>query len=271
MRREDNYRGYSILADKFSSEGEESPSGAQSASSRLAEAPLKLTEERFAAEERHLQDFSLREEYRAQPRESDHGKHEPATRLDAIDLNRRQSPNLESSSTRSQEAKAVSAGPSTEVRQARPQARPESQTSSSPRDPRAGVISHSHQKLHRSFLDADLYATRTADVPRPATPARPARAADPPAPRRRGGLRRFAITVPTLLLVAVIGYGYLAMRQNNISTQQLPGVQAVGSALRGPAGSDLRRAGSALESVGDRAAQFLAKEADRFDNWRKSR
>jgi hypothetical protein len=61
------------------------------------------------------------------------------------------------------------------------------------------------------------------------------------------------------------------MRQNGISLAQLPGVHSLGDASRGSAGAQLKRAGAALESLGDRTSQFLAKEADHLDRWLKSR
>jgi hypothetical protein len=140
-----------------------------------------------------------------------------------------------------------------------------------PRDPRAGIISHSHQKLHRSLADTNLRATRTTDVREAAPPQVEGRSPRTAAAVRSGTRLRAAVVVLSLLLASVIGYGYLAMRQNHIPARQLPGAEAVVSALRGPVGTGFRRSGATLEAIADRTAKFLANAAARFDNWRKSR
>jgi hypothetical protein len=242
--------GKSLFIERYGDEGDKPESEVRSAVPNVADVPLRLTDERFAAEETRLQDFKLRTSSSPLAEGTTPGQ---SVEAPARDL-------------RAPYGSGLAATPKPELGRAEtetaPPQRSRSAPAAKPRDPRAGVISHSHQKLHHSFLDADLHAAPTID-PRETRAARAASSG-----RRSSGLRAVTVVL-SLLLALVIGYGYLAMRQNNLSVQQLPGAQAVVSALRGPVGSGFRRAGAALEAAGDRTAEFLANAAGRFDDWRK--
>lgn len=251
--------GKSLFIERYGDEGDKPESGARSGVPNVADVPLRLTDERFAAEERRLQDFKLRTSSSPLAEGTAPGQ---SVETPARDLRAPYGPGLEAMPKPRPELGRA------ETETAPPQ-RSRSAPAAKPRDPRVGVISHSHQKLHHSFLDADLRAAPTIDPRETAsqsfkTPA--ARAAY--SARPSSGLRAVTVVL-SLLLALVIGYGYLAMRQNNLSVQQLPGAQAVVSALRGPVGSGFRRAGAALEAAGDRTAEFLANAVGRFDDWRK--
>lgn len=256
-----DHKAKSLFIERFGDEGDEPESEARSAVPNVADVPLRLTDERFAAEETRLRDFKLRTSSSSLAESTTLGQ---SAQTPARDLSVPSGPGLEPmpeprpelGRTETETAPPQPSGPAPAAK---------------PRDPRAGVLSHSHQKLHRSFLDADLHAAPTIDPRETASQSFKTRAARAASSGRPGSRLRAVTVVPSLLLALVIGYGYLAMRQNNLSAQQLPGAQAVVSALRGPVGSGFRRAGAALEAVGDRTAEFLANAADRFDNWRKSR
>lgn len=249
--------GKSLFIERFGDKGDKPEPEGRSAVPNVADVPLRLTDERFAAEETRLQDFKLRTSSsplaeRTTPRQS--------VEAPARELRAPYGPGLA----------AMPEPGRTETETAPPQlSKPAPAVT--PRGPRAGVISHSHQKLHRSFLDADLHAAPTIDPRETASQSFKTRAARAASSARPSSGLRAVTVVLSLLLALVIGYGYLAMRQNNLSVQQLPGAQAVVSALRGPVGSGFRRAGAALEAAGDRTAEFLANAAGRFDDWRKRR
>lgn len=257
VRPGDDQKPKSLFIERFGDEGDEPQSEARS----VADVPLRLTDERFAAEETRLQDFKLRTSRSSRAESTILGKSVEAA---ARDSSLPYGPGLEAMPEPRQEPRRA------ETENAPPQqSRPA--PAAKPRDPRVGVISHSHQKVHRTFLDADLHAAPTIDPRETASQAFKTRAARAASSGRPGSGLRTLTAVLALLLASVIGYGYLAMRQNNLSVQQLPGAQAVVSALRGPVGSGFRRAGAALEAVGDRTSEFLANAADRFDDWRKRR
>ena len=248
--------GKSLFIQRFGDEGDKPESEARSAAPNVADVPLRLTDERFAAEETRLQDFKLRTPSSSAaegttPRQS--------VEAPARDLRVPYGPGL-----------AAMQEPGRAETEPAPPQRSKPAPAVKPRDPRAGVISHSHQKLHHSLLDADLHAAPTIDPRETASQSFKTRAARAASPARPSSGLRAVTVVLCLLLALVIGYGYLAMRQNNLSVQQLPGAQAVVSALRGPVGSGFRRAGAALEAAGDRTAEFLANAAGRFDDWRKN-
>ena len=264
MEIRDGRRAKSLFMERFGDkEDEPEPqSGPTSPAFRVEDVPLKLTDQRFAAEETRLQRLDLLESGR---RSGSSGMQ--TTMETAPESSVAAGPQLRPGAWQEQRLAQESSAAARETREAAATQSAGTAQAATPRDPRAGMISHSHQKLHRSLLDADLHATYSND---PRERSQPVPSASTFAPRPASGLRA-TVMLLSLLLVAVIGYGYLAMRQNNISPRQLPGAQAVLNANRGSVGAGLRRAGSALEAVGDRASNFVANTATRIGNWRRSR
>ncbi|HEV2379377.1 MAG TPA: hypothetical protein VG206_06230 [Terriglobia bacterium] len=252
-----DHKAKSLFIERFGDEGNDPQLEARSGEPNVADVPLRLTDERFAAEETRFQDFKLRT--------SSSSLAETTTLRQSVEAPAR---DLRAPYGPGREAMPEPGWAETET--ALPQ-RSKSAPAAKPRDLQVGVISHSHQKLHRSFLDADLHAAPTIDPRETASQSFKTRAARAASSARPSSGLQAVTVVLSLLLALVIGYGYLAMRQNNLSVQQLPGAQGVVSALRGPVDSGFRRAGAALEAAGDRTAEFLANAAGRFDDWRKRR
>jgi hypothetical protein len=89
-------------------------------------------------------------------------------------------------------------------------------------------------------------------------------------PRQKAGAPWTVVLVLVLALVAIVGYGDLAMRQNGVSARQLPGVQTtitLNQRFRA-AQSDVS---AAVQAARDRSVQLIAAGHERWARWRRQR
>jgi hypothetical protein len=87
-------------------------------------------------------------------------------------------------------------------------------------------------------------------------------------PRQRPGAPWRVVLVLVLALAALVGYGYLAMRQNGVSARQLPGVQTV-IVLNQRFRAAQSKASAAVQAARDRSEQLVAAGRERWARWRR--
>ncbi len=88
------------------------------------------------------------------------------------------------------------------------------------------------------------------------------------APRQKTGAPWTVVLILVLALAAVVGYGYLAMRQNGVSARQLPGVQTV-VVLNQRFRSAQSKVSAGIEAARDRSEQLIAAGRKRWARWRQ--
>ena len=87
-------------------------------------------------------------------------------------------------------------------------------------------------------------------------------------PRQRAGAPWKVVLVLVLVLAALVGYGYLAMRQNGVSARQLPGVQTT-IMLDHDFRAAQSRVSAALQAASQDADRLIAAGRERWAHWRR--
>ncbi|HXJ91468.1 MAG TPA: hypothetical protein VMT20_01135 [Terriglobia bacterium] len=87
-------------------------------------------------------------------------------------------------------------------------------------------------------------------------------------PPQKAGAPWKVVLVLVLALAALVGYGYLAMRQNGVSARRLPGVQTA-MVLNQRFRAAQSKMSADLESARDRSQQLIAAGRERWARWRR--